>query len=235
MPFVKLQDSIGLRTPRVYRFLERQYADRFFETGELLVSSFMRFASNPDEAKCDVAEGGVHLVHRTASFGGQTLHLNVEGFGDRAYALCGSLNPSRATQTKFGADSGIVITDPYHFALEVAKVIPGFRRAFQGPCSYQAYRAIECDLGPIDFGCSEATSDPYKLDQTALQQAFSTMLNEDAFFIKHSDFHAECEYRLVWLVGHVAREPLVVKVPDARQYCRRWEDLGWIEFGGRPD
>ncbi|CAG2132486.1 hypothetical protein [Cupriavidus numazuensis] len=230
MPLVSIEPRFGVRTPRVYRFLQKQYVDKFFETGELLLGSFLHFASHPDETRFDGAEGAVTLVHRTDRGGGQTVLMDA-GFGESAYALCGSVNPSVSTRNKFGADSGIVITDPVAFAREVANVLPGFRRTVQGPCSYQGYRAIESDLGHIDFGCNEETSDPSKLDQGAVQQAFSTMLTEDAYFIKHSDFHAECEYRVVWEVDHVADRPRIVNAPGARKYCRRWEDLEWIGFG----
>jgi hypothetical protein len=59
-----MQVNIGtpwsIFTPTVFRMMERQYVDRFFSTGELLVSSFRRFSGHAKEAMRD--SEGKHVV-----------------------------------------------------------------------------------------------------------------------------------------------------------------------------
>ena len=58
-------------TPTVFRLMEREYVERFFETGELMLSSFLRFSQHKDEERND--KEGEHII---------------VGLGTEKYSVC---------------------------------------------------------------------------------------------------------------------------------------------------
>lgn len=223
--------SFEVRIPRVYRFMQQSYVDRFWETGELMLSSFCRFSKHQDEMRQDGSEGSVYLVHRTSEGDGQTLVVEAD-FGHDAYVLCGSLLPSTDLMRGFGENSGIVIRDPESFGKAVASALTGYVRGFQGPCSYQSRRIVEQDLGFLNFGVDQDTKDHSLLDPQALSFALSNLINPDVYFLKHDHFVAQAEWRFVWIVDHPVKENLIIQIPNARKFCSPWHDQGEvIAFG----
>jgi hypothetical protein len=213
------------RYPRVYRYLEKQYVDEFFDNGRLRLSSFQRFASHKDDLRFDENEGQVSLFHRTSENGGQTLYVSM-GFDNNAYVLCGSTIPSVPLMKKFQTDSAIIIRDVPGFIRAVAAKIPGVIRTVHGVCSYQSTRAIERDLGWIDLA-DGPTDDPTNVSQIELQEALCQLVTDDVLFLKNWRFAKQVEYRLLWVVPQ-PESFLDVHVPDAIQFCERWENHGWV-------
>ena len=207
--------------------MHREHVEAFFDTGELLLGSFARFSAHSDEQRLDADEGKTTLVHRTAANGGQTLIVNAD-FGHDAYILSGSTLPSHDLMRDFGCDSGFVIKDPARFALAIAASVKGFVRGFDGPCSYQLRRIIEHDLGWIDLGPTEETSDINSFVPDALSSALSRLTSADVYFLKHHRYVAQAEWRFVWLVDHIAAHHLIVHAPDAVQFCERWDGQGEV-------
>ena len=215
------------RSPRVYRYLEKEHVDDFFASGRLMLSSFSRFATHDDEQRLDSKEGKTFLVHRTENNGGQTLVVEMD-FGHDAYVLCGSLLPSIDLMSSFNTNSGIIIKDVTGFANSVAKALQGFRLGFDGPCSYQNRRIIEQDLGWLNLGPTEETNDISKFDSEVLNQTLSNLVCRDVYFLKHHSYVSQAEWRLVWLVDHDVEKNILIEVPDARQFCERWGDQGVV-------
>ena len=215
------------RSPRVYRYLEKEHVDDFFASGRLMLSSFARFATHADEQRLDLKEGKTFLVHRTENNGGQTLVVEMD-FGHDAYVLCGSLLPSINLMSRFNTNSGIIIKDVAGFANSVAKALQGFRLGFDGPCSYQNRRIIEQDLGWLDLGPTEETDDISKFNNEVLNQTLSNLVCPDVYFLKHHSYVSQAEWRLVWLVNHDVERNILIEVPDARQFCERWDDQGVV-------
>lgn len=122
------------RQPRVYRFIDKKYADEFFNSGTLRLSSFRQFSQHTDEQRLDGSEGEGMVLHRTSENGGQTFFARLKATHN-AYVLCGSLTPSLALMDAFESDSGITITDPPNFAKAIATKIPNFKSGIDGPCS----------------------------------------------------------------------------------------------------
>lgn len=218
--------SWSIRTPRVYRFLEKQFVDDFFRTGALQLSSFQKFGEHSDEQRLDDKEGKTHLIHRTSANGGQTLHMEVD-YGADAYVLCGSMAPSKELMATFKRDSAIVITDTTWFGREVSKKIPQFKGGLEGPCSYQYRRIVEKDLGWLAFPPGEdgRTPDP---NDPLVQHAYNELNTKDGFFLKRENFRHQVEYRFVWLSGAPIQSTLHILVPDARRYCVPWDDQGTL-------
>lgn len=215
-----------IRIPRVYRYLDKKYVRDFFEDGSLRLSSFASFAKYADEQRLDPEEGKAALFHRTAENGGQTLYVKFE-FDDGAYVLCGSSLPSLQLMKDFKTDSAIIIRDAEGFAQAVAKVVPNCTGYVHGVCSYQALRAIERDLGWIDIA-DKSTNDPAEMNEGGIRAALSQLVTDDILFLKHASFSHQVEYRFLWFAEQL-KDHLEIQVPDAAQFCERWEDQGqWI-------
>lgn len=206
--------------------MEKRYVDDFFDEGRLRLSSFANFAKHSDEQRLDTEEGTLWLFHRTYENGGQTLAVNIE-FDDNAYVLCGSTIPSTPLMRKFGVDSAIIIRDVPEFVKAISTKIPGVIRTVHGVCSYQANRAIEYDLRWIDLA-DNSTSDPSQIKKDGLRKALDGLITDDVLFIKHFKYAKQVEYRMMWLVSD-PEKCIDIHVPEAVQFCERWEDQGeWI-------
>lgn len=222
------------RSPRVYRFLNREFVDEFFRTGHLRLSSFCRFSQHADEQRLDSQEGKAILIHVTNENGGQTVYARLE-VGANAYILCGSLVPSRTIMSSFGADSAIVIFDTRGFGEAVSNKIPNVNVGFDGPCSYQGTRVIQrCDLGYHDVGPMSPVIDSTDLPVGAHQPdehekvfpLLHLIAGRDAYFLKEKRFLEQNEWRFVWLVEGVAADYIDIFVPEATKFCARWDELG---------
>lgn len=145
--------------------------------------------------------------------------------------LSSSLAPSKELMSVFQTSSAIIIHNSLGFMSAVAAKLPNVRVVVHGPCSYQNRRAIEKDLGYIDFGTNEETSDPSKMNAAAVLRAYSKLGTEDVYFIKAERFRAQAEYRFLWLISAAVEAHIEIQVPEARQFCYRWEDQGeWVAF-----
>lgn len=199
-------------TPIIYRMLERQHVERFFETGELLVSSFSRFRQHADEERRD-DEGYNILCGRGTK---QTVFA-VTGHGHNAYILCGTATSDNALMERFGADAAIEIYDPTAFASVVTRHIPGARQGFEGFC-YYIDGSIKCNLGDFELdqlrGAAGHTLDLNRVGGFALNMAGLSV-----FFRKATKFRHQMEYRWTWITDHEVNESLVVHVPEARTFC----------------
>jgi hypothetical protein len=206
------------RSPQVYRFLPKAYVDAFFDIGLLRLSSFRKFAKHDDEMRLDKEEGVAHVFHINKENGGQTAYGRLK-FGANAFVLCGSLVPSRTLMAKFNADSAIVIHDPLGFADAVGKAVPNFEIGFDGPCSYQANRAIFRDCGHFPWPTVAPT------DQAGVTKVIMELAGTTPFFLKHHDLLEQNEWRFVWQCSEAPKDDVIdITVPDARQFCTRWDD-----------
>jgi len=68
-----------IRRPYVFRYLEKQFVDAFFESGSLRLSSFAKFSRHKDEQRFDPDEGYGMVFHRNHEGTGQTLETLLPG------------------------------------------------------------------------------------------------------------------------------------------------------------
>ena len=119
-----------VHTPVVFRFMERQYVDAFFSTGDLRISSMREFRNHKDEKFRDGLEGTCLIVGHQSD--GSFFNGVAEG-GHKSFILCGStvMKPEY-----FGKNAAIQIFDTTAFGIEVGKCIPGLQRGVEGFCIY---------------------------------------------------------------------------------------------------
>jgi hypothetical protein len=95
--FLKSTNMISLQTgkpldiylPNVYRYMDKEYVNLFFEQGILRISSFKKFKEYPDEIRGDKKEGS-GSVTGTSDTSGFQFHV-MSNTGSDAYMLCGSI------------------------------------------------------------------------------------------------------------------------------------------------
>jgi hypothetical protein len=207
-------------TPTVFRFLPAEYVQQFFADGSLRLSSFSQFKQHRDEQRLDLTEGQTCFVHRTERAGGQTFFARAH-HGDNAYVLCTTMLYSRELMTAFNCDSYIRINDPTDFGVRVARHIPGFQAGAEGPCLYQDNKVIEHDLGYIDVSQFADPASPSQPNRERLERFINDQMKHYPFFIKHSSYSHQIEYRFVWITSSPTKDFLDVKVPEVISICSK--------------
>jgi len=180
-----------------------------------MLSSLARFHRHPDEKSLDYEEGRAVYFHRTAEGGTFVCHTL---FGTNAYVLSTSLRTDSELQDKFGS-SYIRINETTRFAVAVSNHIPGLLAGFEGACHYVSNRSIEAEGPPIEVSkVFKADGAP---DTDGLQKLIAANVQERSCFMKNRRFAVESEYRLIWLTSKPLQELLILKVPEAIQFCAR--------------
>lgn len=93
--------------PTVWRFIEKEYVDNFFETGEIMLSTYVHCAGLEDEIRKDTEEGKVTLESTKG-----TLRSEMKiGVGSNAFILCSSLSQNNEYSNGKVYDACIEISD----------------------------------------------------------------------------------------------------------------------------
>lgn len=194
--------------------MKRQYVERFFATGELLVSSFDRFRRHADEEQKDKQEGWNLLVGR----GSKRTMFFVAGHDKDAYILSGTSAKDVSLMERFGADAAIQIYDTTSFASVITRHLAGVKYGFEGFCSY-IDGTVECNVGDSDLDQVKQLANGTNLDLSQLGGIIQNMASLAVYFRKAAKFRKQLEYRWVWISDHPVAEPAVIYIPDARQFC----------------
>ena len=204
--------------PVVYRYLDAEHVDAFFDDGSLRLSSFARFAQHKDEQRLDEHEGASVFVHRRDEGEIKTV-IALTSHGRNAYVLCGSTRFDQVLQAKFQRDSYIRIDNSVGFGEAVARQLAGYTDGLEGLCVYQNSRTIE---GKVEFDLDSLMPRPEAtIDLTEFNRVVNSAQGHLPFFLKEKSFADQAEYRLLWLIDRDADAFIDIKVPDARQYCSR--------------
>lgn len=200
-------------TPIVFRMMKREYVDRFFDTGEIRISSYETFRHHNDEQRKD-DEGKNVLCFR----GNNTTAFAVTKHGMNEYILCGSAIKDKCLMTQFDCDAAIQIYDTTGFASIVSRHIPGVLQGFEGFC-YYLDGAIECKVDDINIEQFKSENQNNKLDLNRLGGYVLNTAGSAVFFRKAKKFAHQMEYRWVWITDHPVNEPITIKIPEARRIC----------------
>lgn len=210
-------------SPVVYRYMDRQYIDAFFEDGSLRLTSLAKCKQHTDEQRLDREEGSLRLITRCTETGAATFReLQMT---DNPYILCTTLWHNEILMLDFGCNSYMRIHDPAEFGIRVSKHIPGFSSGGEGPCMYQHLRLIDVSLQQLTKPGASASE---KHDQSKV----AALIQQYAIFLKHKSFSHQAEYRLVWHSDISTREDyLDIKVPEAIELCSREGVFELEDFG----
>lgn len=95
----------------------------------------------------------------------------------------------------------------------------------------QLRKIIETKLPYIEFGDSQPHPESFRLPNGALVpvdkakaiEAALKIANLDLLFLKHHHYKHQNEWRFIWFVEGLIGDFIDIKVPEAIQYCSRWE------------
>lgn len=205
-----------VRHEPVYRLLDNKlHLDSFFENGELLISCFEIFKNYPNEIQGDKDEGSGTLIAKTTNE--KLIGLGYKS-GSNAYVLSTTKKIDSKILEDFKAVGGIKIKNPTVFGAEISNRVPFFIAGLEGNCVYQETRMIERTL-------TEEQTNRYSREQMQnlndldlLRQEFS---NSDEMFIKLNKYSYQEEFRLIWATTKNITKSLIIKCPEAIQYCER--------------
>lgn len=201
----------------VYRFLEKEHVDDFFNNGVLGLSSFSKFRKHKDEVRSDKSEGsGLYLANYKPENASEKGHSFVAlmNTGKNAYVLSTTLKNDISTFGDCEYNSGFKINDVYGFSVEVGRSIRNLLGGMMGRCIYRDPAIIPIDLGK--FNIDELTEDQKKLKQQEFFQKCEQ--DTDIFFIKKEHHQIQMEYRIIWFADRTEEFELI-KCPKAREFC----------------
>lgn len=209
---------IQLHIPPLYRYLDEQYVDMFFNLGVLRISSFEQFKKHKDEARLDTQEGKACLVGKCKN---NPLQLRI-GFGvGNNFVLCTSFLKSIKIAEEFKANSCFEIFDPMAFMQKIGDALQKrnfpLGRILHGFCQYKDVREIYNELSEEDMKKAQ-----YSLHANTFFSLAAKMMKDDIFFLKSNDYRQQAEYRLIWSINSDdIPEYIDLYVPDAVQFCRK--------------
>jgi hypothetical protein len=215
---IPVQRPWNVKTPTVIRYLDTEHVDAFFETGELQLSSFAKFAKHRDEQRSDRSEGTNIITCATED--GKTLFA-VTKHGFDSYILCGSTIESPQLQRQFGYTSYFRILDTTSFGVAVASVIPGFKGGIEALCIYQDERIIEKQAPSFTENVADLDKKGEPIEMNTLFSYISNAAGMDVVLVKHNKYSQQSEYRFIWATNAELGETLTVHAPNARRFCER--------------
>ncbi len=218
MPIVRMWQ---IRTPRVYRYLDKQYVDEFFNSGRLRLGTFRSFAQHPNEMQRDAEEGKAFPV----AYGQDCTIVAMTQHGQSALILSTSTLLDRSLSKTFEKDHVFCINNTLGFAAAIATHVSGFVDGFEGFCIYSDDRILPRQSPEVSIESLKAAGDNSSFDLDKASAAVFAAGGPEVFFVKRRKYQHESEYRFVWRVGRETDDAVFIDCPDAIQFCERVESM----------
>jgi hypothetical protein len=204
-----------VRGPRIFRYLNQEYIDAFFDSGSLRLSSFVRFAEHSDEQRFDPDEGEAVAI----AYGEPDGVVQVEyQLGAQSYVLSASVVESETLIEAFRVDGYFRIDNTTAFAAQIANTLPYFSGGLEGPCVYGEGRAHSRTGG---FSLKDLDSDSDKGIGPKSLEIAQGAVSPSAYFLKERSFSHQAEYRLLWNSSREVSPTIDVVCPEAREFCTK--------------
>lgn len=204
--------------PMVFRYLESEWVDDFFENGNLRLSSFKKFHQHTDEQRGDKKEGQNMVV----GTGDEKQIIAMVSHGHDAFVLSTSLMYNKQMYKDFNVDSCFVIEKPLDFMDTIIKKIPDFKGVNFGPCLYKPDNIIERNIPGFDLDKLKSDDVPGSLDMGKMFSAVNQAGGSEVLFSKTNEYASQHEYRMLW---HTFLDPIPehidIVVPEAVKFCRK--------------
>lgn len=199
----------------VFRILDdTRWLDDFFETGEIQLSSFLKFRSYKDEMQGDKTEGEGALV--THDDEGNTHMVGYES-GLNGYILSTTSSLEEQVVNDFNGKCAIRINHPTMFGLEMSKKLPFVNSGLEGLCDYVDSRI---NFLEAHIKADNLLSSLKKHDPSLANHYLSELTKGIELFAKHTKYAHQREYRLIWFSNHQkVADVIKIKCPEAIRYC----------------
>lgn len=206
-----------LKNLSVFRYLNQNYIDEFFQYSRLRLSVFSEFSKHKDEQRLDTEEGwGVVVIQ------GKDKQLRSRaGIMPDAYILSTSLRGDVELMKAFGTNGYFKINDIPNFAIAVGISITGSKEEAQlGLCKYVGNKEIRKRMGHLVDEAVEKNKEG-KLNLNKVTQLISMALIPEIFFLKSGRYAHQREFRFIWPVNYRVDEPLFIECPEALRFCEK--------------
>ena len=207
--------------PYLYRYENKKWIDDFFTSGNLNLSSFKNYKKYEDNQLGDPSEGtSMNIV----SGSNDKMISTFTIVGENEYSLSTSTVLSEELKLVFKRDSVFRIKDPLNFMVEIARSLSRVQGVLFGNCLYVNERIISNSV-PSEIKLEDLHDDnePDKISFAKMIAAASPSLTRHRFFLKHTDYQEQSEYRMLWSIDRKVDDGIIVACPEAMQFCERIE------------
>ncbi|MCX2743731.1 hypothetical protein OO013_07640 [Mangrovivirga sp. M17] len=182
-----------------------------------MLSSFKNYKAYEDNQLGDKTEGhSMNIVNgaNDKMIGTYTM------VGQNEFCFCTSTILDDELKKTFKRDSVFRIIDPLNFMIEITRSLPRVQSVLFGNCLYVNEKIISTKI-PKNLDIEELKDDK-ETDKISFQkmiQAAGPSLTRHRFFLKHTDYQPQSEYRMLWSTDRKVEDGLVIHCPEARQFC----------------
>lgn len=217
---------LDIYLPNIYRYMDKEYIDLFFEKGILRLNSFKKFREYPDEIRGDKNEGKGSVTGFSDKSGFQ--YQVMSNVGSDAYMLCGSIIDSDSIRAIFETDTCFRIVKPLEFSVAVSNAILGFKQSFQGFCNYREERMLKKMIPGMDVNDFIGPEGTFILGGQQGNERTNEILGKgiDLMFLKEKTYQNQCEYRFVWTINtqfYTMYDFIDIECKEALQFCEKVE------------
>jgi hypothetical protein len=207
-------------SPFLYRYENQEFIDRFFETGEILISCFNQYSKYEDNQLGDKSEGFAH------NFGNMSNGLTVSTvttIGMNAYCFCASTILDSELFKTFKRNSVFRINDPINFILQIEKSLNRVFEVLYGNCIYLENKMLIKEIPAFNMDDLKVENESNNISFDKLMAATSPLNGPEQFFLKKMIYQKQSEYRIIWNTDREVKTPVIIKCPEAIKYCEKIE------------
>lgn len=209
--------------PPLYRYLEKQYVDLFFDKKILRVSSFEHFKKHKDEARLDTNEGVANLIGKCSD---SNMRVEMKFGVSNSFVLCMSAIKSKSICDMFNVDSCFEIFDVVNFSIIIADalikknyIVPQILFGF---CSYRDTRELHSSIKQENIDEIKIDDKKHTMDFNALFSLGNKMSMPDIYFLKSNNYIEQHEYRIIWNIYNEKIPDFIdLYIPDIDKVCRK--------------
>jgi hypothetical protein len=202
--------------PYLYRYENQNFIDNFFDSGELLISSFQEYKKYTDNQLGDKSEGSTMNIANIANDKSMITYTTT-GFND--YCFCTSTVLEKELIKTFKRNSVFRIKDPINFVLEITRVLPRVMEVLYGHCIYLERKIIKKTLPNLQFEDFQNKDKDIELEK--VMAVSNEIQGPDAYFIKERIFQRHSEFRIIWRTDRKVESPIKIICPEAIKYCEK--------------
>jgi hypothetical protein len=170
--------------PYLYRYEDEEFIDKFFDTGELLISSFDQYSQYDDNQLGDKSEGISINSGRTDDGG---VLVTVTKVGHNSYCFCTSTILSKRLYPVFKRNSVFRIKEPLNFMLEIEKSISRVNEVLYGNCIYKPEKTLKKNIPNINFEEMKLQDGSGNISMDKMMQKTAQLGFPEQFFLKKNE------------------------------------------------
>lgn len=191
-------------TKSVLKMSKTEHIDKFFLDGSIQLGSFKYYHQFDNPEIGDKTEGSFIIVGRNS----KSTTFAVVGGGFNNYMFCaynGEPNPKLIKE--FGYNDYFEIVDLDGFQNAISRTLKSIG-ILRSECQYRQMKVL---VGKADenFNLNKLSGDLINL------------VNYSKYFLKTSNFQPQKEHRFLWTVPYDLNDRLIIKCPEAIQFCKR--------------